>query len=493
MRKLNVKNKIFIVIFTLVILAIVYIIFHSVKLVGNRSNEVYKVNNNTILFASDSNLIDTSMGGKVEKNWNDEYKYISSDKTSYELGNTPIIYDSVKENIMIFGNKYQVLSDGSVLKNTNQDKIDLSAKSMFYKLDDRVYLIVAKEIYNVDKSIYANKYLIVYIDKQGNASVLNDSLNIKTINPMNLIFDNYTFDIALEKLIINNTSIDLKSIIGSTNEYVEPVKKEEKVNYDEGELLDSYNKLVSNFNQYTKNNNLLLAGNNQVVNNQVIVNGGGSSSSNQSSSNSSKTETVTNKTNITKRVSLRGAVANTSYIDVTYIVTDPEDKYQGVYLLVTGNINNEMMTQKIMLDKYQTNYRIMNLLPNNEYTISLGYIEVIESEGKKKQLSDNIEDIINVRTLKISYTLKIEKISEGYVYFNYKMPSSYAFEEAEMVLYVDNEKKEKIAINYNEMISENGFSGRIKLDYGNIYELKVENIKYNGKNEKYNITKKFVF
>lgn len=485
MRKLSLKNKFFIFIFILIILAIVFILLYSVKLVGNRSNLVYQVNNNTVLFASDSNLIDTKNGGKVEKNWDSIYRYVSDDNTTYDLGTSPIIYDSVKEKITIFGEKYQVLKDGSVLKNNEQGEIELTSKSMFYKLDDRVYLIVSKEIYNADKSIYANKYLLVYLDKQGNASLLNDSINIKTINPMNLLFDNYTFDIALERLIVNDVSIDLKSIIGSTNEYVEPLEVEKKPNYDENELLESYNKLVGNFNQYTKNNNLILASNNQISNNQVIVN-------TNSSSNNSGDSTV-NKTNITKRISLRGVITNTSYIDVTYIVVDPEDKYQAVYLLVTGNVNNTMTTEKIILDKYQSTYRITGLSPNNEYTISLGYIEVIENENtNKKELVDNIEDIINVRTLKISYSFTIDKISNGYVYFTYKMPSLYAFEQADIVLYINGERSTSISVDYNEMISDKGFSNRLRLDYSGIYEMKVENIKYNNNTEIHNISKKFV-
>ena len=484
MRKLNVKNRILILIFVVIVVTIIGILFYSVRKSSNKSNVVYDVNSNTVVFASDSNLIDTTKGGVVEKNWNNEYKYVSSDKISYVLGNNPIIYDTVKEEVVVFGDVYQVFEDGSILKNVDHSDIELSSKSKFYKLADRVYLIVSDEIYNKDKTIYANKYLIVYVDKQGNASVLNDSINIKTINPMQLLFGNYTFDIALEKLIINDKSIDLKAVIGSTNEYVVREVKDNQIEYDEKEFVESYNKLVSDFNQYTKDTNVVISSNNQLSNNQIVING---------SSSDNKGDAATNKVNLTKRVSLRGTVSNVSYIDVSYIITDPEDKYQGVYLLVTGNINNVETTQKIMLDKYQTSYRIVNLQPNSEYTIGLGYIEVVGDDNKNNQLFDNIEDIINVRTEKINYELKIEKISGGYVYFNYKMPSGYAFEQANIVLYVDNEKKDVVVINYNDMISEKGFSGKLLLDFGNIYELRLENIIYNDKEENYDISKKFVF
>ena len=157
-----------------------------------------------------------------------------------------------------------------------------------------------------------------------------------------------------------------------------------------------------------------------------------------------------NKTEILKRVSLRGVVTSTAYIDVSYIVTDPENKYQAVYLLVTGNFDNNIRTQKIVLDKYDTKYRISGVAYNSEYTISLGYIEIVINEDEKS-LVDNIEDVINVRTKNIDYSLTIDKIALGKVYFTYKMSSNYAFKSADMALFVDDGEEVRIPINYNSM------------------------------------------
>lgn len=523
MRKLNFKNKFFIFIFSGIILIIVFILVYAVKLTGGKGKDVYDVSSNTVIFSKDSSLIDTKSGGKVEKKWNGDFYYTNSKNDTYELGLHPVIYETSNEDVTLFGDSYQVLKGGNISLIKEKITINDKSTSYFYKLQDRLYLIVSGEIYNEDKSIYTNRYLLVNIDKQGNASVLNDMINIKTINPMKLIFGDYTFDIANEKLVVGDKTIDLKTIIGSTNEYVVKEKKEDTLKYDPNEFIDSYNDLVNDFNKYTTNNNMQIAANNQVeatnnnntvvTNNNTVITGNSSSSStsttnkseNTSSTNinnnnvnvnasskSSKETSAVNKTSILKRVSLRGAVSSTTYIDVTYMVTDPENKYQGVYLLVTGEINGTLKTEKIMLDKYDTTYRITDLSPNSEYSISLGYIEVIvDDTTSEKTLADNIEDVINVRTTKTNHTLKIEKISKGYIIFNFKMTENYSFENGDIVLYSDGVESDRLSIDPVAIKTNSGFSGKLKLSVGTIYELKIENAFYNGKKVNTEITKSF--
>lgn len=61
----------------------------------------------------------------------------------------------------------------------------------------------------------------------GDTLLSNYELNMKTIKPLKLKTGSYEFDIANEKLIFGEEEIDLKKIIGSTNEYKE-IKQEIK-------------------------------------------------------------------------------------------------------------------------------------------------------------------------------------------------------------------------------------------------------------------------
>ena len=216
-RTLNRKNKIFISLFVIIILAIVGILIYSVKLTGYKTNRVYDINENHVLFADDFSYVDTRDGGKIEKSWDNEYRFISNENVSYPLGTSPVIYDKTLGEIIVIGKKYQVLSDGSIKEIDDNFEAKDSVMPYFFKLQDRKYLIIYKEIMDENKTVYAKNYLMVDIDKQGNASLLNDTINVKTINPSKLSFDNYVFDVANEKLMYKESVIDLKQVIGSTN------------------------------------------------------------------------------------------------------------------------------------------------------------------------------------------------------------------------------------------------------------------------------------
>ena len=71
MRKLNTRNKFFIAIFSIIILIMVGILVVSVNLSSKNGKPLYKVSTNSVVFDSETNLVDTSHGGEIMKRWND--------------------------------------------------------------------------------------------------------------------------------------------------------------------------------------------------------------------------------------------------------------------------------------------------------------------------------------------------------------------------------------------------------------------------------------
>ena len=474
MRKLNGRNKIFIIIFSIIVVVMIVILVSAVGIAQKNGSTVYSVSNNSIVFDSETNLIDTSKGGSIKQRWNGTYYYLDIDDVEYELGDIPVVYEKSKDKIEIFGQNYLVNKDGSIIEGEEFTEITNYSETQFYKLADREYLIVSPEIYTEDKSIYASKYLLVYLDKKGNASVLNDSINLKTINPLTLVFDKYKFDIANEKLLIDTKNIDLKQVIGSTNEYKEKEHHmNDEVDLDYENLADQYNALVDSFQQYIDDSTLFIDAANTIFAN---ANFNVTNSIVQGTTNSGNT--ANNLTNITKMVSLRGAIANSTHIDVTYAVSDVGDQYQVVYLLVTGIIDGEETTEKVLLDKYGSTYRIPKLSPRHEYTISLGYIERVKDLAGEWILQDQVEDTINVRTIKPDISIKIDKISKGYVHFTFKMKEEYALEGGSIALYAGDQYINRINIKTLEALSEKGFSSKMQLAEGSILELRLEDAIY---------------
>lgn len=489
MRKLNGRNKIFIIIFSIIVVVMIVILVSAVGIAQKNGSTVYSVSNNSIVFDSETNLIDTSKGGSIKQRWNGTYYYLDIDDVEYELGDIPVVYEKSKDKIEIFGQNYLVNKDGSIIEGEEFTEITNYSETQFYKLADREYLIVSPEIYTEDKSIYASKYLLVYLDKKGNASVLNDSINLKTINPLTLVFDKYKFDIANEKLLIDTKNIDLKQVIGSTNEYKEKEHHmNDEVDLDYENLADQYNALVDSFQQYIDDSTLFIDAANTIFAN---ANFNVTNSIVQGTTNSGNT--ANNLTNITKMVSLRGAIANSTHIDVTYAVSDVGDQYQVVYLLVTGIIDGEETTEKVLLDKYGSTYRIPKLSPRHEYTISLGYIERVKDLAGEWILQDQVEDTINVRTIKPDISIKIDKISKGYVHFTFKMKEEYALEGGSIALYAGDQYINRINIKTLEALSEKGFSSKMQLAEGSILELRLEDAIYNGNLVELNVKEKFTY
>lgn len=485
MRKLSNKNKLFILLFSFIIIVIVVIFVYSIRMSGkfDETTSIYSISTNSVVYNDESVLLDTKQGGNILRNWDKSYYFVSNDDKSYDLGDRTVIYEKAVEQVYIFGDNHFISSNGNVTKNSDQTVIENTNNASFYKLDDRAYLVIANEIYTEDKTIYTSKYLIVTIDKQGNASFLNDVTNIKTINPLKLTFNDYVFDIANEKLTVDGNVIDLKLINGSTNEYIPRSEEITADDVDMKEFIDSYNKLVNDFTQYANNTNLLIGSNNPVVNNTIITNG---------STSSGGGVVANNKTNINKRVSLRGTISYPTYIDVTYVVTDPEEKYQAVYLLITGLKDGEVTTEKVLLDKYDTTYRMVGLSPESEYSVSLGYVEVVDNEGNK-ELYDYIEDVINVRTTEADSSITIDRIVPGYVNCTFKMSEKYAIQSGKLILYADNKEIDSVNIVYKQALSKDGFKAKMKLDEGNIYEVKLEDAVYNGNPVELDIGVKFTY
>ena len=488
-RKLNGKNKIFIVIFSIIVIAMIVFLVLAVSLAQKKGSTVYNISNNSIVFDSETNLIDTSKGGSIKQRWNGTYYYLDIEEIEYELGEIPVVYEKSKDKIQIFGQNYLINQDGSIIEGEQYTEITNYSETQFYKLADREYLIVSPEIYTEDKSIYASKYLLVYIDKKGNASVLNDSINLKTINPITLTFEKYKFDIANEKLLIDTKNIDLKQVIGSTNEYKQKeTHMNDEVDLDYENLADQYNALVESFQQYIDDSTLFID-----AANTIFANANFNVTNSITNNTTNSGTTANNKTNITKMVSLRGAIANSTHIDVTYAVSDVGDQYQVVYLLVTGIIDGQETTEKVLLDKYGSTYRIPKLSPKHEYTISLGYIERVKDLAGEWILQDQVEDTINVRTTKPAISITIDKISKGYVHFTFKMNEEYALNGGSIALYAGEKYVNRINIKVLEALSKDGFSAKLKLEEATVLELRLEDALYNNELVELNVKEKFTY
>ena len=68
MRKLSNKNKIYLFLFTIIVIGIIALMIYAIKLSSNKTRDVYSISTNSVIFDSETNLIDTSLGGQIATN-----------------------------------------------------------------------------------------------------------------------------------------------------------------------------------------------------------------------------------------------------------------------------------------------------------------------------------------------------------------------------------------------------------------------------------------
>ena len=487
MRSLAAGNKKRFAIFAIIIIIIVILLITCLRLALNHEVEEYRIESNVTLYDSEYEPLQPEEAGTITKKWDGNY-YLTLDNTNetYKLNPEVVSYNGNNSQVTLYGDVFKVLLDGQVEKYSKDTTIRNTSEDAFYKIADRQYLMISNSIKNESGSISTSKYLYIIIDKSGNTLLLNNEIYARTINPIVLSTSSYRFDIANEKLIVGNEEINLKDIIGSTNEYVE---KEEEKDMDWQNLIPEYNGGTSESGSDNSGNGQNADG--SVINNQGGDQSGTNAGTSGNAGNGGSTiinnsNSSTNQTPLSKSVSLRGAIATSSYIDIEYAVQDPQNRYQTVYAFVEA-VGYE---NTIALDKNATTYRLTDLEPNTEYKITLGYKEITEAN----EVVDNIEDVLSVRTTKINASIDITRVGTGSkkVYFNLKLDQNYAFDYAKIALYVDGVKESDMDVNITQAVKTDGWSNVLTYEnYGSEITVQLEGTSHDGSVVNTNIQAKY--
>ena len=252
MRKYDIKNKRNIGIILAIALLIIIMFSLVIKVFNNRDKNEYTVAEKTLVFDKDKTIIKTDKESVIKTKWNKKY-YLIKDKENIELGNTAITYNEESGILKLYGKYYEITSGDEINITSGETEIKSTALTKFYKLEDRKYLLVDKEISSIDGLLTTSDFLMVDLDKVGNATLTNHKVSLKAFSNTILVTSNYTFDIANEILTFGSDKIDLKKIIGSSNNYTkeELTPKENQDGNDNNITNDGVTSITDN----TQNNN----------------------------------------------------------------------------------------------------------------------------------------------------------------------------------------------------------------------------------------------
>ncbi len=509
MRKYDGKNKKFIGIILAIAFVIIVIFSFFLKKVIDIGKIEYTISSGSVVFDADKNKIEITKDTKLKVKWSGNY-YLLDDDEMINLTDHAVVYDTSNGNLMLYGKYYEVLNTGDVNILKDENIIESSVKSHFYKLADRKYLIVDRVIESSDGLLVTSNYLLVNLDKSGSATLLNNNVNLKTFKPKVLKTSNYTFDIANEKLNFGGEDIDLKKVIGSTNLYGKNTSGSGGSGAN-GSMTSGVTSGTSGSGTIGGSGTISDNGNSSSSNNSNDGNGtgtsdgisdsgsgsgsgggsldgtiGGSGAGGNSSNttgidsnyNSGVSDGAVNEIkNATKSTSVIRVTTSLSSIGIDYVIYDPNNEYQSVYVEIEES-NNPDRKKEISLSKNDTNATINELSFNTLYNLYFKYTYYDESGVLKVYTFDEV----TVCTKTPNMSMKVTGIYNNKIYYKISLDNYYTISGGSLNLYNGNEGVATGSIpvlgSVNEITGSIDISN-CKINSGDKISLNLYNIKIN--------------
>lgn len=450
MRKYDMKNKRNIGVIIAISIIIIIMFSLIIRFFFTMNREEYTIASGSIVFDKDKTLIKLDNDGIIKTKWKGEYYLIYNDE-NYELGNTALAFNENTTEIKLYGRYYEISSGSEINITSDETIISNSLITKFYKLADRKYLIVDKEIKSLDNLLSTTDFLLVELDKAGNATLTNHKVNLKTFSETSIVTSNYTFDIANEILTYGSDKIDLKKIIGTTNEY----EKEDLIPDESDNINDNISNIVVNGN------------------------GTGTGSSGNAGTGSGNNGSNTTIEEIKKESKHTSVISVTSTIDkiiIDYVIYDPYKEYTSVYMEVKES--NSDKVKIIYLNSVNTRYELKDILPNTKYNLKFKYTTLEDEQEVTKEFTST-----DISTKKPSLSLKVTRTRVGEITYVVTTDNSYSLDTATLVVTITDSKTEEVRTKSYDINISNNTSNTIKVDKisdGDIVELKLINVASQG-------------
>lgn len=462
LRKLNKNNKIFITILAasvlLIFSGIILFIVYKVKELNIR----YDVTEKSSVYNTSNELVYIENNTYAKKNLLGNY-YVVVDEDKVSVGSNPVIYNEETKDILLLGTFFEIMANGEINKLKGETIITSSDINRIYKIDDRKYLIIGNKITTKDGALNTTGYLLVNIDKKGNAYVYNQEGSHKTFSELVIATSDYEFNVNTESLIRDGETIDLSKINGSTNEYVAPEVPDNTTDNTTGEggsgsgegEGDGEGSGSGSGNGTGEGGGL--GENIYPEGNHVVITG-----------------TVLEQKYISRKTSIIGLETTTSEIKINYIVYDPFSEFKSLYVVVTNN-GQSVGTYEMNLGL--TNHTLSGLRASENYELNF-YYSFVDNTGTTQNV---LFDTLKTSTKSINASITLEKISPNSVRYIVKVEGGYVLDSANVALYIDGVLVNNAAIDTVQAASKTGYTGEINYDAnGNFAILRLTDCVYQG-------------
>lgn len=482
LRKYDLRNKrSFLIVGIIAIILIVIFSFFIYKFI-KIGNVEYKLDSGTVIMDNNNDSMVLKENATLKMKWTGNY-YLKFDDSKKEevLSPNVISYDDGK--IYLYGKFFEVRNKDDIVITKDETKIDNISTPRFYKIEDRKYLLVSGSIISSDSQISANDFLLVELDKSGNAKLTNNKVNLKTISKTTLVTSTYEFDINNELLKFGDDTIDLKKIIGTSNQYKEDDSKGSGDGTEDGtgDGTGTGNGGGNATGQTNTGNVVTPDSKGEVVNNK----------DNKINNDNKPDDTKKPQATVTSVV---GVTTSYNNINANYVIYDPYNNYTSTFVEVRNS--SGALIKKVNMSKSGNSVILDNLDYNSTYTLLFKYSY---TENGEEKYNTYYEETVNTKSPKYYITLnKVSNISKT-VSYNVNLDNS-AFNEiisgtvpvtinatlrvGDTVIY-GNISKEVTEGKVPKFLSGT-FALPDNINVGDVVTIKVNSVNINGKTINYN-------
>ncbi len=400
LRKYDLRNKrSFLIVGIIAIILIVIFSFFIYKFI-KIGNVEYKLDSGTVIMDNNNDSMVLKENATLKMKWTGNY-YLKFDDSKKEevLSPNVISYDDGK--IYLYGKFFEVRNNDDIVITKDETKIDNISTPRFYKIEDRKYLLVSGSIISSDSQISVNDFLLVELDKSGNAKLTNNKVNLKTISKTTLVTSTYEFDINNELLKFGDDTIDLKKIIGTSNQYKEDDSKGSGDGTEDGtgDGTGTGNGGGNETGQTNTGNVVTPDSKGEVVNNK----------DNKINNDNKPDDTKKPQATVTSVV---GVTTSYNNINANYVIYDPYNNYTSTFVEVRNS--SGALIKKVNMSKSGNSVILDNLDYNSTYTLLFKYSY---TENGEEKYNTYYEETVNTKSPKYYITLnKVSNISKTVSY-----------------------------------------------------------------------------
>ncbi len=400
LRKYDLRNKrSFLIVGIIAIILIVIFSFFIYKFI-KIGNVEYKLDSGTVIMDNNNDSMVLKENATLKMKWTGNY-YLKFDDSKKEEVLSPNVISYNDGKIQLYGKFFEVRNKDDIVITKDETKIDNISTPRFYKIEDRKYLLVSGSIISGDSQISANDFLLVELDKSGNAKLTNNKVNLKTISKTTLVTSTYEFDINNELLKFGDDTIDLKKIIGTSNQYKEDDSKGSGDGTEDGtgDGTGTGNGGGNATGQTNTGNVVTPDSKGEVVNNK----------DNKINNDNKPDDTKKPQATVTSVV---GVTASYNNINANYVIYDPYNNYTSTFVEVRNS--SGALIKKVNMSKSGNSVILDNLDYNSTYTLLFKYSY---TENGEEKYNTYYEETVNTKSPKYYITLnKVSNISKTVSY-----------------------------------------------------------------------------